>query len=257
MEVNNNSEIEKMSNTMKYCSKCGKSISTDASYCLHCGFRLDGKEEMKKSKKPKIWLIIIFVLCIGGVCGGTVYYLQQKAAQEAYEAEQKAIREAELLAEQQRQELILSYKTIAYEIYTKINKAKSNLDSISSKLISSCYLRDTYNELLGGSVMSIFDYTDSSEEERSEEKIRKDEIDRLYTELNSLKCNEAEIQEVKNVIEGLYISYCKRYDMLVELNFSESSFSEDEKENGLELFDKLFAAQDIMENLGVEENTEL
>ena len=45
--------------------------------------------------------------------------------------------------------------------------------------------------------------------------------------------------------------------MLVEMNFNENSYVKDEKENSLEFIDKMYAAQEVMDSLNLEDNTEL
>ena len=251
MELNNNLEMERIDDTVKYCPNCGKKISGDASYCLSCGFNIDGKK--KKRKKSKKIAAIIILLIIGSISGGSAYFIQEKAKQEAYEAE----RQAELAKEEQRQEAIQSYEMKAYEIYNQMAKARFNLDSIGSKLVSSSELRDMTNRVIGVPVMSLSDYTNSCSMEVSEEKIRKEEIERLYGEWKNIECNEDEIQKVKSVLEEFYVSYLKRYDMLVEMNFNEMSIVEDEKENSSNFIAKMNAAQEIMYSLNLEDNTEL
>ena len=251
MELNNNLEMERIDDTVKYCPNCGKKISGDASYCLYCGFNIDGKK--KKRKKSKKIAAIIILLIIGSISGGSAYFIQEKAEQEAYEAE----RQAELAKEEQRQEAIQSYEMKAYEIYNQITESKFNLDRISNDLINASKIKDLYNEYVGVPIMSIQDSSSSCSKEISEEKIRKDEIDRLYNEWKDIECNEDEIQDVKDVLEELYVSYSKRYDMLVEMNFNENSYVKDEKENSLEFIDKMYAAQEVMDSLNLEDNTEL
>ncbi len=226
----------------KYCPKCGSELDDDSKFCNKCGYDFGGKPKNGK-KKPIVLIAIVAVLVVGCIAGGTAYFMYQKAAKEAYEAEQEA--------ERQRQEFIASYQTKVVEVRNAIQGAKSNFDMLSTMFATSTSLNDG---LLGPSF-----YTSYAEglcaDEITEEKGRKRDVDSLYEELDELECEE-ETKELKEAIEDFYYSYCERYDLLVDMNFTASNFEAKNQTSSSDFSDKEKSVNAIISQIDFNNNTE-
>ena len=201
----------------KICPKCGLELEQDAKFCLKCGHDLSGNG---KKKKSMLWIVAVLVVVLAVGAGSTAYYMHQKevkAEQARLEAEQQAEREAE----EQRQELIWSYQSKAIDLHDEINKTKSNFEMLSMMFRNSTQMN---TGLYGPSFYTSY-AEDLCSAEISEERSRKTEVDKLYQELHEIECEEEEVQELKSAIEDCYKSYCDRYDLLVNVNFTPSEFS--------------------------------
>lgn len=207
----------------KYCQKCGSELKVDGKFCNKCGYDLLSKPEAGK-KKRILPIVVAAVLIVGTIAGGTAYsyYMHQKdvkeakEAQEAYEAVLEALREAE----RQRQEFIVSYQKKAIAVRDAIQEAKTNFSLMSAMFATSTEPSDS---LFGSSFYTAYAERLCSGQ-MAAEKTRKIEIDKLYKELDAMKCNEKEVQELKKAMEDYYHSYCDRYDLLIEMDFSTSEF---------------------------------
>ena len=233
-------DFEMSKSLIKYCPNCGIKLADDAKYCPDCGCDLENP--IKKKHKRIKWLIAIGIIAIAIIAaGGSVYYLQQKAM---YEAEQEALREAE----RQRCELIKNYKLKAVELNNEINNAQSNFNLLSTMFDTS---KDLNTGLLGPSF--YISYAESlCSSEINEEKNRKRNVDKLYEELNDLKCKEEEIQELEKAIEDYYYAYSARYELLVEMNFTASTFSSKESSNKSDFSSKGSIVREIINNLDID-----
>ena len=92
--------------------------------------------------------------------------------------------------------------------------------------------------------------------EITEEKGRKRDIDSLYEELDELECEEEEIKELKAAIEDFYYSYCERYDLLVDMNFSASNFESKNQASSSDFSDKEKSVNSIISQIDFNNDTE-
>ena len=238
----------------KYCNKCGEDLTAvkrkcprcgtenekDSQFCFKCGF-----DFIPKKKKGKGFLIAIVVVVIAAAGAGLFSYQQQKIKQQ--QLEQQKIEQQKIEAEQKRQELISLYETKAGELYTAINAASSNFNTIS-------YMFGLSTEMNTGFLGPSF-YTDYVKglcaSELSEEKERKSDIDEINSELNAIECNEIEIENLKKASDRLYLSYCDRYNLVIEMNFSINNFSMLNTESEKDFGEKLEKTKEIIEELGI------
>lgn len=227
----------------KFCPKCGSELGDDSNFCNKCGYDFSGKPKTAK-KKPVVLIAIVVMIIVGCVAGGTVYYLHQKAVKEAYEAEQEA--------ERQRQELIASYQKKAVEVRNAIQGAKPNFNMMDTMFATSTSLNDG---LLGPSFYTSY-VEGLCSNEMTEEKNRKRDIDRLYAELDKIECEEDEIKELKVAIEDFYYSYCERYDLLIEMNFSTSNFESKNQTSSSDFSAKEKSVNEIISQIEFDNDTE-
>ena len=197
----------------KTCPSCGANIENEALFCNKCGFNFKQAKPKKKINKSVLIIAIAIVLFVAGVGGYLAYSAHQRAvAQALYEEEQAKERE--------RQKLIYSYQCKAKEIYDEIKGCGSNFNMLDSMFDLST---DTNGGLLGPSF--FVNYTKSlCSSEISTEKTRLRTLNTLVQELESIDCNEVEIQELKPAITEYYEAYKERYDLLIEGNFTSYTF---------------------------------
>ena len=188
------------------CPKCGTESDDSARFCLKCGYEFEKKA---KSNKKTVLIIIAIMIVIALGCSGTVYYMHEKA-------EQEAIRDAE----RQRQELITSYQLKAIELNDAIQEADSNFELLSVMFDSSTGI---HTGLLGPSFFTSY-VEGMCSEEISEEKARKRDVDKIFGELNDIECTEPEIEKLSAAIEDYYYAYVERYELLVEMDFTTDNF---------------------------------
>ncbi|MDE6254354.1 MAG: zinc ribbon domain-containing protein [Lachnospiraceae bacterium] len=217
------------------CPKCGSEIVENSKFCIKCGYKLELPRGKRKRYKKKFIILIIFVLFVLASSAAFIVHLQRE----------KEIQEKMFKKEQERQELILSYENKALQIKTDISEAKNNFQLLRDMFLTcmdtsvGIYGPDffvKYAERLCSSQISL-------------EKSRKKDIDLLYQELNDIKCDEKEIEELKEAIEELYLSYSERYDLLVEVNFSSSDFTIRETKSKQDFDKKESEVERIIENL--------
>ncbi|MCC8023706.1 MAG: zinc ribbon domain-containing protein [Clostridium sp.] len=227
-------DFENDATQSRKCSRCGAVMEKDAKYCLKCGYST-------LTRKNKLPIIIAIIVVLGIGISGTTFYLNQKAKQEAYEAELKAERE--------RQELIHSYQSKAIELFDAINGAKTNFNLLSTMFATSTELN---TGLLGPSFFTSY-VEGLCSSELSAEKTRKRTIDELHESLKKIQCNETEVENLKGVVEDYYFSYSDRYDLLVNINFTVSNFSSKEKFSVSDFNAKYQDAQEIIKEIDRDE----
>lgn len=227
----------------KVCPQCGRELEQEAKFCLKCGYGVSGTSSVKKKKIPLALIMSVLIIAVGAG-GGVAYYLQQQAVQQA-------LREDELEKEQQRQELIASYQSKAIEIKNAIDDTSFNFllfsqmyESESESLITTKYFGEAvYKAGVERNVAS----------QLSEEKTRKREVDSLYEELNKIGCEEEEIQELKTAIQEYYFSYCDRYTLLVEMDFTLTNFVSKNNVSESDFDSKATVVEDIVNKLQTKE----
>lgn len=234
----------------KKCPKCGSELEKDAKYCLKCGYKLEGKAAGNGKKKLIIGIAaLIVVICIGGGIGVVVH--QKAVEKERYEQELAAERERQE-AERARQELIKAYGAKSMELNNAINCTENNFH-----LLSTMY--DTSTEINTGLLGPDF-FTDYVEglcsSEINAEKDRKREIDKIYTELQDIGCDEEEVQELKKAMEDYYYAYCERYSFLVEGDFSINNFKAKEEASKKDFADKAAVVKSLIRNVNTLETPE-
>ena len=209
----------------KKCPQCGAELEKDAKFCLKCGCSLEKKAAPKGNKKLIIGIIVLaVVVCVG----------------------------AGIAAEEARKELIKTYEQKAIELNDAINGTKNNFNLLSTMYDTSTDLNtgllgpDFFTEYVQGLCAS----------EITTEKERKRDIDKIYTELQDIGCEEEEVQELKAAIEDYYFAYCDRYDFLVEGNFSVANFKSKEENSAKNFSSKSSEVQSILSHIFVEGATE-
>ena len=231
----------------KKCPQCGAELEKDAKFCLKCGCSLEKKAAPKGNKKLIIGIIVLaVVVCVGAGIGLVAHKKAvEKAAYEQRLAEERAADEA-------RKELIKTYEQKAIELNDAINGTKNNFNLLSTMYDTSTDLNtgllgpDFFTEYVQGLCAS----------EITTEKERKRDIDKIYTELQDIGCEEEEVQELKAAIEDYYFAYCDRYDFLVEGNFSVANFKSKEENSAKNFSSKSSEVQSILSHIFVEGATE-
>lgn len=182
------------------CHQCGSDLEENALFCPRCGKKTDGKKKVAKTKA--VVVIIIILLVVAASFFGVYQWSAYKK-------------------ECQRQELIVSYQQKAIELSNAIGEAESNFILLSTLFGTSTEMSTGF---IGPSVYTAYAEGLCSLE-INEEKRRKKDVDQLYSELELVGCNEAEVAELKKVIEDYYDAYVERYEVLVEMKFTTSDFS--------------------------------
>ena len=238
----------------KNCPKCGSELEKDAKFCLKCGYSMEKKAAGNGKKKLIIGIVaLIAVICIGGGIGVVVH--QKAVEKERYEQELAAERERQE-AERARQELINAYGAKAMELNNAINGTENNFNLLSSMYYTSTGIN---TGLLGPDFFT--DYVEGlCSSEINTEKDRKREIDKIYTELQDIGCDEEEVKELKKAMEDYYYAYCERYSFLVEGDFSVNNFKAKEETSKKDFTDKAAVVKSLIRNvntLGTTEESEI
>lgn len=155
---------------------------------------------------------------------GIIILLLQAAAYMGYCKHQESLREtykAELKAEKQRKKDIREYEKRAEELYQSVSDAHDNLLLLEQ-------INDYFNdEKQVSAYAELFDYVEETKTDAvDEEKKRKREIDRLYSELKDLKCKEKEIEQLDQMISQFCTAYGARYKLLVDTSYKDANYKE-------------------------------
>ncbi len=187
-----------------FCTNCGAQLEPGATFCIKCGQKINADSEAtKKKRSPKnIKLIICIVLILAIILSCVGYFVYR---------------------EYNRRQQIQQYETYASELYMQVKSSTQNFQQIST-MYETAIGYDTYTSLLYGNYLTQY-ATALCSSEINEEEARREEIDKLYKNINKMDCNEEEIQDLSKSIKYLYDTYCSRYDVLILQDFTSLTFA--------------------------------
>lgn len=233
--------VEEEENTdNKICPKCKEVRNKESRFCSKCGYDY---QKVKKNKNSLIIIsaIVAIVLVLGG---GTGYILYQKSVEKALYEKQLA---EQLAEEAARQEVILTYQEKAKEIYITIKNSQSNFEGIGL-MYDAC--SDIDVGILGPSFFISY-VRDLCKKEITEEENRKEEIELLYSELESIGCEEEEILDLEKALDDYYLAYSEWYNLLIEGEFEPSEFASKNTESKNDFESKYLTIQTMIDGLNL------
>lgn len=190
------------------CPYCGNVIGSDVLFCPKCGRALANSSpnnEVKIKKKKKAPIIIAIVALVLLLCGGgTFLYIHNLK-----------VKEQQLL--QAKKEYYLK----ANDVVKKIDESSGNFNTLSQMFSLSTEMKTGW----------LFDerfytnYTTSlCASEISSERLRKDEIDKLYNVFDATECPAEEMMPLHDAVKSYREAYYGRYSVLVEGGFTPAVF---------------------------------
>ena len=188
----------------EFCPSCGEKLDDNAVFCVRCGKTIGNtlkRHGGKKKKKNKIIIPIIALLFL--IIIGVFFLVVHKTKEE------------------ERLRTMREYYSKADAIVEKIDESNNNFDGLSR-------IFSVSTELKGGWLFDEHFFTEYAtslcSSEISQEKLRKEDIDKLYNEFDAIICPTEEMKPLHDAVKDYREAYCARFSVLVEGGFSPATF---------------------------------